>query len=184
MDIKHTVYNLELNKSIHVFDNILPLSVRNNIFTIAQNSKFELGWSDTNIPENKSQDCFIHSVWDTDKIINETKLFHFITTPLLSLLDGLSVSRVVLNLTVPVDVNHIHTHKESKVLLYYVNLDWNEAFHGETQFWSEDLKRIQFSSPYVPGRLILFDADIPHTIRPQSIIGPKFRFTLSILLNK
>ena len=42
-----------------------------------------------------------------------------------------------------------------------------------------DKKDIIYTSPYTPGRIIVFDATIPHAIRPQSVIGPKFRFTLA-----
>lgn len=49
---------------------------------------------------------------------------------------------------------------------------------------SKDLSKIEFASVYKPGRIILFDGHIPHTIRPQSIKGPKFRFTLSVFLRK
>ena len=89
----------------------------------------------------------------------------------------------ILNLSVPSDVNHIQTHKEKKVLLYYVNLEWNQGFHGETLFYTEDLESIQFASPYTPGRIMVFDANIQHTIRPQSIIAPQYRFSLSIFFN-
>ena len=94
------------------------------------------------------------------------------------------IGKTVINLSTPSDVNYVHTHPEDKILLYYVNAEWREGWHGETQFYSEDLKQIQFSSPYTPGRLILFNANIPHTIRPQSIIGPQFRFTLAMGLSK
>ena len=69
--------------------------------------------------------------------------------------------------------------------LYYVNLNWEDGFYGETFFYnSKDLSKIEFASVYKPGRIILFDGHIPHAIRPQSIKGPKFRFTLSVFLRK
>jgi Rps23 Pro-64 3,4-dihydroxylase Tpa1-like proline 4-hydroxylase len=81
-------------------------------------------------------------------------------------------------------VYYAHTHGEDKVLLYYINMEWKEGWHGETQFYSDDLKEVKYTSPYTPGRLILFDGKIPHTMRPQSIIAPKFRFSLSMFLKK
>ena len=79
--------------------------------------------------------------------------------------------------------NFIHSHPEKLAILYYVNLDWEDGWHGETLFYNESGKEIVFASPYTPGRVIVFDASIPHTIRPQSVIGPKFRFTLSIFFD-
>ena len=91
------------------------------------------------------------------------------------------LSKTILNLSVPSDVHYTHTHQEKKILLYYLNLEWRDGWHGETHFYSEDLTSIQYSSPYTPGRLIVFDANIPHTIRPQSIIAPNHRFTLALI---
>jgi hypothetical protein len=70
------------------------------------------------------------------------------------------------------------------VLLYYVNLEWREGWHGETLFFQENLKDVAFTSVYTPGRLIAFDAKIPHTIRPQSHIAAQYRFTLAMVFNK
>jgi hypothetical protein len=63
--------------------------------------------------------------------------------------------------------------------LYYVNLEWRDGWYGETFFYSDDLKDVAFTSLYVPGRILLFDGDIPHAIRPQSVAGPKYRITIS-----
>ena len=66
--------------------------------------------------------------------------------------------------------------------MYYVNLDWEDGWYGETMFYNpNDLDEIVFTSAYKPGRIILFDGNIPHAIRPQSIKGPKYRMTLTVL---
>ena len=44
----------------------------------------------------------------------------------------------------------------------------------------DDINSIEYTSSYVPGRIILFDGNIPHAIRPQSINAPKYRFSLSV----
>jgi hypothetical protein len=68
--------------------------------------------------------------------------------------------------------------------LVYVNLDWQDGWHGETLFYSESQKEIVFASPFTPNRVVVFDAKIPHTIRPQSHIAPFYRFTLTLVLKK
>ena len=86
----------------------------------------------------------------------------------------------VVNLVRSNDIHTIHHHKMSQVALYYVNMDWQDGWYGETIFYDElDRNKIDFTSPYIPGRIILFDGKIPHAIRPQSVDGPKFRITLS-----
>jgi len=64
-----------------------------------------------------------------------------------------------------------------------VNVDWREEWAGETIFYDES-NEIIFCSPYKPGRMIVFDGTIPHTIRPQSIISPNYRFSLTIRFTK
>lgn len=183
MTVEHQTYNLELGKRIDVFDNVFPLNWRISAFNFVSKSLFQLGWSDSSIPERKPHDSYIHSKWTLEDV-QRSGILDYIKEPITDLLDGLSLIRAVLNLSTPSDVNYTHTHPEKKVLLYYANLEWGEGFHGETQFWSEDLKRVQYTSLYTPGRLILFDAAIPHTIRPQSIIAPQFRFTLALIYDK
>ena len=79
------------------------------------------------------------------------------------------------------DVHYIHHHEGEQVLLYYVNLDWQDGWYGETLFFNpSNIKEVQYTSSFQPGRIILFDGSIPHAIRPQSIKAPKFRFTLSL----
>ena len=43
---------------------------------------------------------------------------------------------------------------------------------------------IIFTSPYIPGRIILFDGNIPHAIRPQSTNGPKFRISITLFFEE
>ena len=91
------------------------------------------------------------------------------------------LSKIVCNLVKPDDVHYIHAHPDQHACLFYVNLDWRDGWHGETLFYNlEDLKEVAYTSLYIPGRIILFDGSIPHAIRPQSVKGPKFRFTLSL----
>ena len=70
-------------------------------------------------------------------------------------------------------------------MLGYLNLNWRDGWYGETWFFDKfDFNKIIFASALAPGRIILFDGQIPHTIRPQSKVGPKFRMTLSLFYNK
>ena len=82
-------------------------------------------------------------------------------------------------------MHYIHAHWDKQIALYYVNLDWKDGWYGETLFYDPlNLQKIDFASSFIPGRILLFDGSIPHTIRPQSIKGPKFRMTLSLIYSK
>ena len=180
----HTKYLLEGEKELDVFDDVFALSFRNFAYTFIKNSYFKIGWSDSDVPERKSHDYFLHSEYKEKDIEDLGIIKELENSCVWDFIKDYNIEKAVVNLSTPSDVNYVHVHPEDKVLLYYANVEWKEGWHGETQFYSEDLKRIQFSSPYTPGRLILFDANIPHAIRPQSIVGPQFRFTFAMCLNK
>ena len=99
-------------------------------------------------------------------------------------LDGLSLSKSIINLSSPSSIHHMHCHShEDIVILYYINNEWEQHWEGETMFYSET-GEIELASQYTPGRLLVFDAKMPHSIRAQSPAGPPFRFSLSMFWKK
>lgn len=174
---------VDRNKSIKVYDNVFSLTQRQNLYSFVTKSKFSIGWADTEIMENQSNKL-LHSSYSNEDLDN-FKLFSYLQgTELSKDLEGHKVDQAIVNLSTASDYNFIHAHPQNKVLLYYVNLEWQDGWHGETLFFDESCKDIVFASQFTPGRFILFDASIPHTIRPQSIIAAKYRFTFAVTLNK
>lgn len=167
-------------KTIEIFDDITSLFFRQRIYDICKTSYFRLGWNDSAIPERKPYDYNLHSIYNEADIESLNILPLITETEIMDSLKDLKITQCVVNLSVASDVNFAHTHPEKKVLLYYPNLEWQEGWAGETVFYSEDLKEIVYTSQYTPGRFIVFDAEIPHSIRAQSNTGPKHRFTLSM----
>lgn len=172
---------------IEVFDNLVDYNVRNRVYLFCTQSKFKLGWEDSDTLEKNSVKN-LHSSWSLDEF-KESLLEPYIKEAFLKSknfnYDLSKLWRIELNLVKSDDVHFTHTHRDKIVALYYVNLDWQDGFYGETLFYdSKDNSNITHTSPYVPGRIILFDGNTPHSIRPQSVIAPKFRFTVSIFFNK
>lgn len=168
--------------TIRVYDNVFPLAYRNRVYNFVQNSLFRIGWADGNIVENQHY-RFMHSVYSKEDLAQLEyleKLDHVLRNEVA----GHELSHAVVNLSTPSDTNFVHAHPEDKVVLYYVNLEWRDGWHGETLFYSEDQKEIVFASPYTPGRVVVFDAQMPHTIRPQSHIAAFYRFTLALIYKK
>ena len=179
--IKHRSLLLENDRKLDIFDNVFPMTLRTTFFNFCKNSYFKIGWSDTSVPERKAHDYFLHSAYSQQDVDDLGIFKYFKNTPISDRIGNLRLKRTVLNLSTPSDVHYIHVHgTEDLVVLSYVNLDWQDGWHGETQFYSEDCKEIQFTCPYTPGRVIAFDPKIPHAIRPQSIIAPQYRFTLTM----
>ena len=166
--------------NLNIFDNVVPYDVRYFTWGCCIQTPFKLGWSDTK--ETEKYDMNAYSSLETsdliyagispyfEKCINETEWF-----------TNKKLSTIILNLVRPDDVYYIHSHPGKQVLLYYMNLDWKDGWYGETLFYDPcDFDKIIFTSTYKPGRIILFDGNIPHAIRPQSIKAPKYRFSLSL----
>lgn len=168
---------MENSKIIRVYDDMFDFGYRCDIYNFIKQSYFKIGWQDSSVPEKSYE--FLHASYskeDMDKLEFFKKIEN---TPIIEHFKRLEYKFTKVNLSTPSDANFIHSHSEKLAILYYVNLDWQDGWHGETIFYDEYGKDIVFTSPYVPGRIIVFDASIPHAIRPQSTIGPKFRFTLS-----
>ncbi len=170
-------------KRIAVYDDLFTMQFRLRVFDFVNKSLFQLGWGDST-EFYKRNHMFLHSVYSEEDLARLGILEAIRNSAAASELDGYTVSKAIVNLSTPDDSNFVHTHAESKVLLYYVNTDWRDGWHGETLFFDEPQKDIVFASAYTPGRLLSFDASIPHAIRPQSHIAVPFRFTLAIVLNK
>jgi hypothetical protein len=176
-------YFFQYGKRIAVYDDIFDAYYRTSVYQFAQNSNFVIGWADGAIVE-KQANRFLHSAYSMDDVNRLGILKNIANSEAAKELDGYVLTKTILNLSSAADTNYVHTHPEDKVLLYYVNLEWLDGWHGETLFFSEDYKDVVFASAYTPGRLLVFDAKIPHTIRPQSHIASQYRFTLTLIFNK
>lgn len=166
------------DKIIQVYDDLFDFRYKNDIYNYVKNSFFKIGWSDSDTPDSIKHE-FIHSSYSNEDLSNLEFFERLKKTPVMDHIKDLELKHTKVNLSTPSDSNFIHTHPEKISLIYYINLHWANGWHGETLFYDECGKDIIFASSYTPGRIIVFNGSIPHTIRPQSVIGPKFRFTLS-----
>ncbi len=170
-------------KQITIYDDVFDLRTRQNIYLASLTSNFTIGWADGVILENQSN-RFLHSMWGDDDL-NKSEIIQALNrTPLTDEIDGHRYVRTILNLSTPIDSFYHHAHSESKILLYYVNLEWLDGWHGETLFYDEQCKNIIFASSFTPNRVIVFDGSIPHSLRPPSLLATKFRFTLALIYEK
>jgi hypothetical protein len=170
-------------RAIRVYDNVFDMQFRNGLYSFALASKFSIGWADSEKPENRLHQN-LHCVFSTEDVERSGVLGRLATTPVAQEFDGHKLEKCVINLSTASDVNFVHSHPEDKVLLYYLNLEWRDGWHGETLFYDETGKEVVFANAYTPNRLVAFDAKIPHTIRPQSHLAPQYRLTLALIYNK
>ena len=165
---------------IKTVNDFFPNDQSQAIFNFIIKSLYKIGWEDSDEPQHRAYPN-IHSQYskeDVDKIK--------ILPPILKelKLSEKHYDKCIINLTKPMDVNFIHMHPDQIVALYYANITWNPEWGGETIFYKEDRKTVELCSPFVPNRLIIFDGKIPHTIKSQNLIGPAYRFTMSVFFNK
>jgi len=171
------------NKQIEILDGALEMKQRFHLYDMALHSYFKLGWGDSQIPERQPFDYHFYSLYNEEDNKKTGILDILKKTQFQNSLENLILKKCVINCSLPCSVFHSHIHFEKKVLLYYVNLEWKDGWHGETLFYSENLNKVEFCCPFTPGRLIVFDGSIPHTLRPQSIAAPNLRFTLTMFFD-
>lgn len=173
-----------MNLHLNIHDNKIPYVIRENIWRYCINSTYTLGWQDSD--DSDKYELNLHSSW-TQKELESSRIFPYVEDCIRNTdwFTSRKISKIIVNLVRSDDVHFIHGHDDCQVVLYYINLDWQDGWYGETIFYDpDDTNNIAFTSPYIPGRFILFDGSIPHTIRPQSSKAPKFRLTMSIFFEK
>ncbi len=165
---------------IKTYDDFLPNDQSQEIFNFVIKSLYRIGWEDSDEPQHRSYPN-IHSTYSKEDVA-KIKILDPVLKKLK--LPEKHYDKCIVNLTKPLDVNFIHMHPNQLVALYYANITWSPEWGGETLFYGKDRKTISLASPYVPNRLIIFDGKIPHTIKSQNLIGPSYRFTISMFFNK
>jgi hypothetical protein len=173
---------LSSGKRLWIYDNIVDLKTRQDAFMMMKNSNYRLGWKDTETEEGIKYDYF-HSAYNQEDLDRLDVYKKILLSPAGELVKGMSLVKSIVNLSTPSNVYFLHAHPEKRVILYYANMDWQTNWHGETLFYDEAGKEIEYASPYTPGRVIVFNGSIPHTIRPQSFAANQHRFTLSLFFN-
>lgn len=169
-------------KGIDVYDNVFDVAKRFNIREGVKKCPYHIGWSDTT---DKTEE-YMFSNWLPEAL----KSMHFFSDfvkghPLYEKVALDKFIRCIVNNDVCTNTHWTHTHINENVLLYYADMYWEEHWGGETLFFDKKQNNdIIFGSRYTPGRIIWFDGEIPHTFKPQSRLGPKYRFSISIFFKK
>ena len=164
--------------NLTVYDDAVPYNNRSEILYFSLKSNLSLGWQDHAYHDYSQVN--LYSEWTKEELV-ECTLWKYIEE-CINLTPWFTKSKFkkcILNLVRSNDIHLTHSHGDDQVVLYYINLDWRDGWYGETLFYSEDTKDVVFTSPFVPGRIVLFDGNIPHAIRPQSSAAPKYRLTIS-----
>jgi len=179
MAVESKTHILSSGKQVHVYDGLLPAKLRDDFFEFVKKSAFFIGWHDADQDKAAKHECLY--TYYTGEQTMAAGIMPFLQKSVVNEhINGMSLTKSIVNLSVPSHCHFAHCHAEKIVVLYYVNLDWEQHWHGETLFYSEDLKEIELAINYTPGRVVVFDASIPHSVRPQSHAADHYRFTYTL----
>ena len=166
---------------VDVYDEVVPKHVAINVnnFLMYECAYF-VGWEDRPGKDPNLYSTLPHAVTIPDELMS-----NLLSRPEFEKrVERLQRKKTVVNLSTASSIHHVHAHPgDELVVLYYPNLEWQDHWEGETMLFAED-GEIEMTNKYTPGRILVFDAKVPHTIRAQSADGPPFRFSISIFYEK
>ena len=184
MPVHEKTIRLAEDRQILVVDGLFNFSEISGIFTGVSGLPYRINnLSETEVQDIPDRRLVCHL---SETALGELNLFTPERMRFLAphLPPGSGIYKAYVNLGLPWDPCGVHADhffpKQGKTLLYYVNKDWNQDWGGETLFYDQDARDILFTASFTPGRVVLFDSDIPHVGRPQALAGPSYRFTLAI----
>tara|TARA_R100001463_G_scaffold12998_9_gene34818 strand:+ start:2370 stop:2888 length:519 start_codon:yes stop_codon:yes gene_type:complete len=163
---------------VKILEEVFDTNFQNELYGACRNASYNIGWNDTGDIELSNRP-FFHSMGDLNApIVKDTDLK--IKSELLKEeLMGFELSKTVINCSRPGETYWEHTHNNSRVVLYYPNFKWNREWGGESLFYDSKGKDLIFASEYKPNRMILFNGEIPHSVRAPTYIADQYRFTMS-----
>jgi len=180
--IQHTHHDTASGKTIDIFDNLYNFEKHYQImkWAIKQPYSFDMGF-DAVITEQASK-LVCRSTVNIDKkeYLHRFELDQ--VPPIWNRIKDKELSRSWINVLTPHHVPRMHPDNfkpGSVTILYYINMKWDPDWDGYTVWRTEDLSSIEFMADFVPGRIAMFDSNIPHKATVPSLDAPAFRFTLN-----
>lgn len=170
-------------RSIFIIDNAVTYTEQEKFYNAVVHESYKIGFEDTDAVERLSNK-YLHCSWSPENLYNSGFRDILAKTKLWDKVNTLALKRITINLSVPSDTYFPHCHHNQWSLIYYANLDWKTEWGGETLFYDNTLSNIVFASAYIPGRIILFDGEIPHSIKSQNDLAPHYRFSLALFFDK
>lgn len=167
--------------NIYVYDDVIPHAYRNQFIYKIINSNFHPGGNDNSGIDISAR--HLHSSWSHEDLDNSMFLRIPELQPLLNKhLNGYKVSKTRINLCSFSDHNNFHLDEFfGKTLLYYANHEWDLRWGGLTLFGDHATQsKLDFAVDLVPGRIVIFDGNIPHMVQAPTVMSPVYRYTMAI----
>ncbi len=172
------------NRSVDIFDDMIPFSEQCRLYYYALRSKFSIGGAANKLPENAYMQNTLYCEFTPEEI----KTHGFISIPEIREFiksNNYRIQKYYLNLGTSSDLYAYHVdniNEGGKTILCYLNTKWSTDWEGETHFSDSAAKEVLASVSFIPGRVVIFDSLIPHKASQPSFNAEHYRMVLAVKL--
>jgi hypothetical protein len=169
-------------KKIEVLDDLFSSAEKFKLYEFANNSLYVVDRFGATAPEHTKY----HKTLKSSFILIDMLNFGFFKNKhILEYIKkhDLRVRECYINLCTASDIYTYHTDTFTDGImtgLYYMNLEWDPTWEGETHFSDDDMKDTLFSSAFIPGRVVFFDGSIPHKSSQPGPLAEFYRFVFTV----
>ena len=171
------------SKEIYIYDNVYESHYTNKFYDFIVNSYFKISSHDSNSRDYHNEKSFgaSYSIRDLEQMGIIEHLPDEIKNKFNISLKN--CGRGLVNAVTSSGVYHPHDDAGDNAkwsFLYYANMKWDLEWGADTLFLDDDRINISSIIQPKPNRVVVFDARIPHLIRPSTIIAPQYRFSVNM----
>ncbi|MFQ5995190.1 MAG: 2OG-Fe(II) oxygenase [Acidiferrobacterales bacterium] len=169
---------------LDVYDDLVPPQLVKDVFASVHQPAYKFG--------QKSNPGDIFGFWIahiTEEVLTSVQSL----SALMQIIDEnitkgqFDITRMYVNAYNFGDCPTVHADNDAEghfTVLYYANPVWDVDWAGETVFYNEARNDIVNAVYPSPGRLVFFDARIPHSARPPSRVCDFIRYTIAVKLQR
>lgn len=172
----------EKNK-IYIYDNVFESHYTQKFYDFVNNSYFKIGTSDSACKDYEERKNFGSTFSKSD--LKEMGLLDALPKKIKSKfnMSYKTVTRTLVNAITSYGLYHPHDDSGNHDIwsfLYYANMRWDLEWGADTLFLNDDRKSVRQHVQPLPNRVVVFDATIPHLIRPSTMHAPTFRYSINM----
>lgn len=154
-------------KYIYSYENLFSFDERARFHNFGSMSLYKINGSDDFNYDDNNQIFSNYTEVDLDHMgFKLTEGFRYLESK--HILTKRKIKKIRMNCCTPFEKANIHSDQAGITLLYYVNREWNINWMGHTMFFDESLSKVEYTSLYKPGKVVVFDGDIPHMVATQN----------------
>ena len=175
----------ENGKDIFIYDNVFNSSQQQKMYYFILASSFRLSVTDDTLLDYTTKYSTTFGSAYNPKDIKNFGILEYMPK---TIKERFNMSldthgRCLINNITPLDTHCPHDDSGQNVkwsMLYYANLKWDIEWGADTLFLTDDKQEISQCVQCMPNRVVVFDATIPHMIRPSTMAAPHHRWSVNM----